>query len=226
MTHRATHLWASPATRALTFGVVVAVGALAIGALSRELASDPPAPSVANVLSLRPNQAERLVVQSADVTVELIRAPDGSWSGGEGVPPEAETLMRTFEDRLLPLPAYRVLHTDSSAPQFGLEQPELTMRVTGKDGATRTMAIGASTFTKGVFARRVGEDGKVYLIPRRMADDLRSLLAGQRIDAENELARKVRNLEREAGENAGKQRVSWWLQQTLDAGVQLPEGLG
>lgn len=223
--NRPRRLWANPATKALTFAVVVALGALGAGALSRELASEPEREAVPEVLSLRPSQVERVVVQSADREVELERQPDGTWAGSAGVPPESETLMLTAEERLFPLPAYRQLATDASAPQFGLADPEMTVAVTGRDGNVRKVAIGASTFTKGVFAQRVGDDGTVYLVPRRMADDFRSVLAGQRIDAENELASKVRDMEREAGENARKQRVSWWLQQALEAGTPLPEGL-
>ena len=54
--------------------------------------------------------------------------------------------------------------------------------------------------------------GRVYLVPRRMMDDLRSLVAGQRIDTPDDLAKKIQ-------ENTPKgDTTSWWLKQALDAG--------
>jgi len=80
------------------------------------------------------------------------------------------------------------------------------------------VALGRPTFTDGgVYAERRDEPGRVYLVPRRMMDDLRSLAAGQRIDApSDDLAKKV-------GENTPKDDgTSWWLRQALDAGGTPP----
>jgi hypothetical protein len=80
------------------------------------------------------------------------------------------------------------------------------------------VALGRPTFTDGgVYAERRGDPGRVYLVPRRMMDDLRSLVVGQRIDTpSDDLAKKV-------GENTPRDDgTSWWLRQALDAGGSPP----
>ena len=79
------------------------------------------------------------------------------------------------------------------------------------------MVFGRPTFTDGgVYAERRGDPGRAYLVPRRMMDDLRSLVAGRRIDPPDDLATKVRdNAPRDDG-------TSWWLRQALDAGGTPP----
>jgi len=66
-------------------------------------------------------------------------------------------------------------------------------------------------------AARILASERVYLVPRRMMDDLRSLVAGRRIDTpSDDLAKKV-------GENTPKDDgTSWWLRQALDAGGTPP----
>jgi hypothetical protein len=122
--------------------------------------------------------------------------------------------MSDVEGRILPLQAYRSLPADTASPEFGLVDPEITFRVTETDGQDHEVALGRSTFTDGgVYAERRGDPGRIYLVPRRMMDDLRSLVAGRRIDTpSDDLAKKV-------GESTPKDDgTSWWLRQALDAG--------
>jgi hypothetical protein len=76
-----------------------------------------------------------------------------------------------------------------------------------------------------VYAQRDGEPRQMYLVPRRMMDDLRSLAAGRRIDAPNDLPAKVRTLGEKAQQEATQPEVSWWLRQALDAGTPVPKEL-
>ena len=116
-----------------------------------------------------------------------------------------------------PLQAYRSLPADTASPEYGLVDPEITLRVTDTDGEDHEVALGRPTFTDGgVYAERRGDPGRVYLVPRRMMDDLRSLVAGRRIDTPDDLAKKVQ-------ENTPKDdNTSWWLKQALDTGGPPP----
>ncbi|MGH8999275.1 MAG: DUF4340 domain-containing protein [Acidimicrobiia bacterium] len=218
-------LAARPALRALAFALVIVLGAFAAGALSRWLDPDAKAGTVPKVIDLAPPEVRQITVSGADREVELHRNPDGSWTGADGVPPESETLIFTFQDRLFPLPAFRTLRGDASDPAFGLVDPEITLTVTDVGGGDHKVLLGAANFTTGgVYARRGDDPRRIYLVPRRMMDDLRSLLAGRRIDAPNEVPGKLRDLEEQVAERRAD-KESWWLKQVLEAGVPLPEGL-
>jgi hypothetical protein len=93
----------------------------------------------------------------------------------------------------------------------------MTLRVDEADGQHHEVVLGRPTFTDGgVYAERSGDPGRVYLVPRRMMDDLRSLVAGRRIDTPDDLAEKVRE------KTPKDDGVSWWLRQALEAGGAPP----
>jgi hypothetical protein len=58
-----------------------------------------------------------------------------------------------------------------------------------------------------------------------MVYDLRSVLAGNRIDPPNEVPSKVRDINTKAKEETEKGEVSYWLQQSVDAGTPVPDEL-
>jgi hypothetical protein len=90
----------------------------------------------------------------------------------------------------------------------------LTIR--SRSGQTHKVAFGAQTFnTGGFYARRLGRDG-VYLVPRRPIDDLRSLIAGERIDSENIVDQKLRELDARTDADTEADNDSSWLKQALE----------
>lgn len=206
-------LYRNPAVRIALAGVCVAVSVISAAATSRALTDRPSEEPPANVLALQPEEVRSIAVESAARQVELTRSPDGTWTGVTGAPPEAEGLMSEIEPRLFPLLGYRSLAADASSPEFGLARPEVTMRVLDARGEQHRILLGAATFTNGgVYARRSTDAGRLYLVPRRMMDDFRSLLTGRRVDTVNDLPAKLR-------EKAPKyDPTSWWLRQAAGAG--------
>lgn len=198
------------------------IAALLVGsaAASRSLTTteehaEPPA----DVVDVSLGEVRRIAVQSADRQVELARTSDGTWTAGAGVSWEAEALMPDIEERLFPLRAYRALRAETPSPEFGLADPEIAFRIEDRNGNQHEVLLGQPTFTNGgVYARRSSEPGRLYLIPRRMMDDLRSLLAGERIDTPNDLPEKLQ-------ENTPKHDpTSWWLRQVEDAAARASGG--
>jgi hypothetical protein len=162
-------------------------------------------------------------VADKDHQVELTRTGDGQWEGPSGA---TRTLMRSSEGELFPLRAFRALRLDSADPQFGLTDPAITFEVVDSGGARHRVAFGAPTFTDGGFyAGDPGDAHHLYLVPKRMVYDLRSVLAGNRIDPPNEVPSKVRDINTKAKEETEKGEVSYWLQQSVDAGTPVPDEL-
>ena len=209
-------LWPAPVLRITVPALCVAVGLAGAAGLSRTMTTRKRSTPPATVLAVRPEAVRRVTLESNGRHVELGQA-DGSWRAGAGASVVTVGLMTGVEEQLFPLRAYRSLAADSASPEFGLVDPEITFRVTDTDGQDHEVALGRPTFTNGgVYAERRGEPGRVYLVPRRMMDDLRSLVAGRRIDSPDDLAKKV-------GENTPKDDgTSWWLRQALDAGGAPP----
>lgn len=211
-----------PWVRAAVVAAVVAAVAAGAGVLTRAH-YQAKGGSTEQVLAVDASAVRKVVVAGKDHQVELSRTGDGQWEGASGA---ARTLMRSSEDELFPLRAFRALHLDSADPQFGLADPEITVEVEGNDGTRHRVAFGAPTFTDGGFyARDPGAPQRVYLVPKRMVYDLRSVLAGNRIDPPNEVPGKVRDINARAKADTEKGEVSYWLQQSLDAGTPLPDEL-
>ncbi|HVW34474.1 MAG TPA: DUF4340 domain-containing protein, partial [Acidimicrobiia bacterium] len=172
----------------------------------------------ATVLGVAPGAVRHVTVTAGDRRVELAHA-DGFWTPGAGASRVTVGLLSDAESRLFPLQAYRTLRADTSSAEYGLAEPELTFSVEDTDGKEHAVALGAPTFTNGgVYAERREEPGRVYLVPRRMMDDLRSLVTGQRIDTPDDLAKKM---QQSAPKDDG---ASWWLRQVLDSGPPEPGG--
>jgi hypothetical protein len=207
------------AIRVVAPSLCVALAVIGAAAVSRSLTEERHAEPPATVLPVSRSDVRRITIESGDGQVELSRSDAGSWSGAAGASPELEGLMSGIEERLFPLRAYRALAADTSSPEYGLGDPEITFRVEDTRGRPHEIVLGASTFTNGgVYARRSTDAGRLYLVPRRMMDDLRSLATGRRVDAPNDLPDKLREA------TPKHDPTSWWLRQVLDAAAPGPGG--
>jgi hypothetical protein len=202
-----------PAARVAATGLCTAALIVASAAVSRSMTDEPTVSPPADVVAMAPADVQRITVASDTGRAELTRATDGSWTAAPGTSRVAAALMPEVEERLFPLQAYRSLAGDSASPEFGLVEPEITFTVADRRGRRHRVLLGAATYTNGgVYARKATEAGRLYLVPRRMMDDLRSLVAGQRIDAPNDLPEQ---LQEKTPRHDG---TSWWLRQAVDAG--------
>lgn len=198
--------------RVVVPAVCVALGVVGAAATSRALTERPSEAPPATVLPLQSSAVARIAVESGSQHVELARSGDGTWTSVAGASPQVEGLMSDIQERLFPLQGYRFLATDTSSAEYGLTSPEITFRVEDVEGRDHRVLLGAATFTNGgVYARRSTDAGHLYLVPRRMMDDLRSLLIGRRVDTPNDLPEKLK-------ENTPKHDpTSWWLRQAQKA---------
>lgn len=214
-----------PLVQAAVAASVVAAVAAGVGLATRaHYAAE--GGSTASVLDVEPSAVRGVVVASKDRQVELTRMDDGQWAGAAGVSPATRTLMVSSEDELFPLRAFRAVTADSSDPQLGLSEPEIRFDVTDATGARHQVSFGAPTFTDGGFYASVaGESQRVYLVPKRMVYDLRSVLAGHRVDPPDEVPKKVRDLDEKAKVASERAKVSYWLRQSLDSGTPVPDEL-
>ncbi|MCA1843323.1 MAG: DUF4340 domain-containing protein, partial [Actinobacteria bacterium] len=146
----------------------VAVGLAGAAGLSRAMTGRKRSAPPATVVSVGPAAVRGVTVASGGRQVELVHE-NGSWSPGAGASVVTVGLMSEAEGRLLPLRAYRRLPADTASPEYGLVDPEITLRVTDTGGRDHDVVLGRPTFTNGgVYAERSGEPGRVYLVPRRM----------------------------------------------------------
>lgn len=176
------------------------------------------------VLALRSSEVRHVTVASGGTKLAFTRGANGAWAGGPGVPPQSTTLISDAEERLFPMRAYRSLRVDAAQADFGLATPGVVLTVDRGAGPGQTVLLGAPTFSSGgVYARRADDPGRVFLVPRRLMDDLRGVLAGQAVAATNDIPGKIRELnEKQAAADADN--ASWWLRQVLDASPQPTEG--
>jgi Domain of unknown function (DUF4340) len=208
---------------ALLLALSLLLAAFAAGVWSRS-STDTSAEPTPEVLTLGSSDVRHVSVESGGTKTAFARNPDGSWSGEAGAPSQATTLLSDAETRLFPLRAYRTLDVDADQPEFGLASPEMTLTVDDTAGTTHRILLGAATFTGGgVYARRADDPRRLFLVPHRTMDDLRSVLAGKALSATNDVPHKLRELkEKQAAADADQ--ASWWLRQVLDSDAQLPEG--
>ena len=199
----------------LAAGLLLAAFGVGVWSRSATRISHRPPPEV---LPVRSSEVRHVTVQSGATKLAFARGTDGVWTGDAGVPPQSATLLSDAEQRLFPLRAYRTLQIDTRQPEFGLASPQIVLTVGDGAATERIVLIGAPTFsTGGVYARRADDPGHVFLIPRRMMDDLRGVVAGQAVAATNDIPGKIREIN-EKQQAADGNDVSWWLRQVLDAG--------
>jgi hypothetical protein len=204
--------------------VVLALGAGAgVAARSRSTAGGETAPTV---VAWRPADVARLLVASGDRRVELIRGGQGTWRALSDTSPQTANLLVSFEDRLLPMRAYRAVTADPTDDGFALNEPEIVLDLEAITGERQRVALGAPTFTGGGFyVRHLGASRRIYLVPRRTIDDLRSLIKGQLVTSADPFSDKVRQREAEELDARRRKGMTPYLQQVLDAGADLPPEL-
>jgi hypothetical protein len=167
------------------------------------------------VVDVPPAQTHRVAVESHGQAVALVRSSSATWLPEPGTSPMAVSLMAVTEDEILPLQAYRRLDADPNQPDFGLENPELVVRIQNAAAEEQVVSVGGPTFSgAGYYARRSGDRDHVYLLVRRTVDDLRSLLRGVRVDTpRSEQETKIAN---ESEQDVDPEEVSNpWLTQVL-----------
>jgi hypothetical protein len=206
------------AVRVAASALCITLSVIAAAAVSRSMTKEDRGSPPATVVPVSASEVRRIAVESGGRNVELTRTGSGAWSGAAGPSPALEGLMSDIEERLFPLRAYRTLAADTSSPEYGLDDPEITFRVEDNRGQAHEVTLGVPTFTNGgVYARRSTDSRRLYLVPRRMMDDLRSLVAGRRVDTADDLPDKLREA------TPKHDPTSWWLRQALDSGTA-PEG--
>lgn len=167
----------------------------------------------------------RIVATTRDgLRAELTHDGQGTWTPKPGLAPETAVLMFEAQDQLFPLRAYRRIRVDASNPEFGLADPDITLSATDISGRTHTLLLGHATFNDGGFyARRPDRADIVYLVPRRVVNDLRSLVQGRPVSAPHPVEEKFEQIADRA-QNAGSE-PDLWLRQALESGASLPGGL-
>ena len=170
-------------------------------------------------------EVRRITATSRDGRwVELTHDGQGTWTPQPGLAPETAVLMFEAQDQLFPLRAYRRIRADAANPEFGLTDPEITVSATDTGGRTETLLLGTVTFNDGGFyARRPDRGDVVYLVPRRVVSDLRSLIQGRPVAVSHSVEDKFDQIAARS-QNAGSE-PDQWLRQALDSGASLPGGL-
>lgn len=196
--------------------VILVAAVLAVVALAWP--DNKSAPSgIARIVDVPVEQVEAIVVESAAGRAQLANRGDSDWIAQKGTPSIGSTIMFDAEKRLFPLLGYRTLDdVDPEAKEFGLNDPEIVLSIKTRSGKVYKVAYGAQTFnTGGFYARRLDRD-EVYLVPRRPMDDLRSIVAGKRIDTQNIVDQKLLELDQKSAADTGEPDDSSWLKQALE----------
>lgn len=181
---------------------------------------------VSTVLDREPDQITEIVAVARDGRrAQLTREREGTWAPRGATAAETASIMYAAQDRMFPLLAYRELHVDPANPEFGLDDPELVLSARDRAGRSYRVALGAGTFNdEGYYARTsTGRRDAVYLVPRSIALDLRSLVSGRVAEYNHPVDEKMDAIA-ERAEQAPK-KPDEWLSQALDHGAVLPGGL-
>jgi hypothetical protein len=170
------------------------------------------------------DQISRIVAVARDGRrAELTHDGQGTWTAQPRMAPETAVLMFEAQGQLFPLRAYRRVRADASDPQFGLTDPEITLSVTDGGGRAQELLLGGPTFNgAGFYARRPGES-MLYLVPRGVMNDLRSLVQGQAVSSPHQVEEKLDQIAARA--QRAQEEPDSWLRQATEAGAVVPEGL-
>lgn len=199
--------------------------ALVVGLALVGCGSDSSESGVSILFNKPATAVERLVVTSQEGRkVELTSRDDGFWAPGEGTPPVTAALLFEAQDEIFPLRAYRAISADTETEEFGLAPPALRLVAEDSDGERHTVLFGSATFNQaGYYARSLGDDEAVYLVPRRVVHVLTSMLEGRVIDFEHPVDERLAKVAEEA-ERSPADKPHAWLVQALERGPAAPQG--
>jgi hypothetical protein len=140
------------------------------------------------------------------------------WTPDPGTVPVAASLMLESEAQVLPLGAYKRFESNPPDPSFGLDPPSMTVRIEGPD-KTWTIAFGGKNFNGAGYYVKADGDPSVYLVPRRVGDDLWSMVVGNRVDTPRD-PRETKAIESYNQDQEPDDVTNPWLHQALE--VQPP----
>jgi hypothetical protein len=142
----------------------------------------PDANRIYQVVAAQPDDVYQFLVTSGGQRVELLHSPGGVWNPGQGATEETAALMQESEPALLPLLAYRRLAVDASDPAFGLIGASLTFTVQTQTAQQWQVKIGGPSPTGAGYYAQVHGDPSVYTVVPSVVNDLRSILAGKKLE--------------------------------------------
>lgn len=165
---------------AVLTGATLTIGAAGVGLVLFEGdgggRADGQEPTTYTVVALAPHDVVRLVVEDGTGRAVFDRPATGGWRAEPPGSPDGPAVLAAAEAELLPLVAFRRLAVGSDEPEFGLQPPQLFVHLEDHAGTSHRIDIGSPTVTGGGFyARRKGDD-HLYVVTRRVVDDLRTLL--------------------------------------------------
>jgi hypothetical protein len=183
----------------------------------------PAKPAAPTLLDVAPAAVQRVVIDSGGRHAEFTQNGNRVWRAGTGGTDEGAALLLGAEERLFPLRAYRQMHLDPADPALGLAAPAALLTVDAGGGAPRTIAVGAATFNGGGFYARIGNEGDIFLVPRSVLADLRSLVEGRPVVLPQIEDAKIKQVYEDNEKQAATPTESPWVSQALEAGAALPE---
>lgn len=137
--------------------------------------------TVWEVVPLRAEEADRVIVEFQERVVEVDRAGAGRWTTPDA-DPLVQSLMFDAERVLFPLRSYRRLSVDGDDPAFGLRDSVLGVSVYTASGERWRVGFGAETFSGGGHYARLDGDSHVYVVIPKVIDSLKSVALGEKVD--------------------------------------------
>ncbi|MGQ0624355.1 MAG: hypothetical protein ACT4PP_06825 [Sporichthyaceae bacterium] len=164
--------------------------ALGLGALAGCGSDQQPGENI-TAIDVRPGEVASVTFTAAGTSAQL-RGVDGIWAPGPGASAEAATLMSTFEERIFPLNAYRILPAaDLTDTTYGLVSNASTaairarecgagcaMEVLATDGRRWELSVGGRSFNQAGFYAAIAGDPRLYLLLNSSVADIISLATG------------------------------------------------
>lgn len=181
--------WPLPIAPAATLLVLILAVVIAVAWFAEGRYQVTPAEAAKLVLPFKADKVESVQVTTADGDVTFRRGPDGKLTGG-GPPPtptpqpspgatlapvvlSAGTRLEGLLNQLAEIKITRVLQqTPSNAPEFGLDKPQLVLKVVPKSGEPVSLAMGALNPEKTDLYVRREERKDTVLVSRYTLEDL------------------------------------------------------
>lgn len=161
-----------------------------------------------------PDRIDRVVVDDGKGRRSEVRRSGPVWIASPATPPVAASLMLESQAQVLPLGAYKRLESNPPDPRFGLDSPLLKVSIDGSN-RTWTLAFGGRNFNGAGYYVKVDGDPLVYLVPRRVGDDLLSVAVGNRVDTPRD-PRETKAIESYNQQEESDEVTNPWLHQALE----------